>query len=57
MTNHDLKVGVVVDLNVCGRIGSGGLEVYGCTCGDIVEKAVFIPRCLPLGGTVSKRNR
>lgn len=47
MTDHDLKVGVIVDLDI-GRCGCArGLESN--TCDDVVKEVIPVPRCLPLG--------
>ena len=48
MTDHGLKIGTIVDLDI-GRGGSaGGFESDGGTWGDAGEETAFVPRRLPL---------
>lgn len=50
MTDHDLKIGAIVDLDICGRGCTGGLERDRGACpADVGEETTPIPRCLPLG--------
>lgn len=49
MPGHDLKVGIVVDLDIGRRNCPGGLKIDGSVYADVGEEAALIPRCLPLG--------
>lgn len=57
MPGHDLKVGIIVDLDIGGSNSPGSLEIYGGVYADVGEEAALIPRCLPLGFIVSERDR
>lgn len=49
MTDHGLKIGAVVDLDI-SRGGSGGArKIDWRTRGDAGEETAFVPRRLPLG--------
>jgi hypothetical protein len=60
MTNHDLKVGVIIDLDIggCGCAGVLESDRGGGVRADVGEEAAPVPRCLPLGSSIiSKRVR
>jgi hypothetical protein len=48
MTDHNLEVGAIVDLDIDGRSVTGGLESDGSIWADIGKEAALVPRCLPL---------
>ena len=54
MADHDLEVGVVIDLNVSGCGCTGGFESDGGVRGDVCIEATPIPRCLPLSSNREK---
>ena len=48
MTDHDLEIGVIVDLDINSCGSAGGRESDGSTRGDAGEEMAFVPRRLPL---------
>ena len=48
MTDHNLKVCVIVNLDIGGCGCTGGLEGDRSVCSDVAEETAPVPRCLPL---------